>query len=255
MITRKVIVILTLVMVVGIYAKPKEEMDEPDGNDSMVKNAPMDGSKGKLPEDNNTVDAEEDKSDDLAEEDPKEASIDVDEEEDSKKSVKNFTCKVTGAILSMAQSIMELNKDIKAIKNQMFEKCPGFNASETDSLDALDSLNGSVDALSTTSDKTNLEEDGEDGAEDKEEKDKDELPPIPTECDEPFQPVANSCYYFLYYPPDWKTWGDANAYCQTFGGTLAAPYRYEDLRNYLTENFSNVFWVGAKKSTTKKETK
>ncbi|MCL4151577.1 UNVERIFIED_CONTAM: hypothetical protein GTU68_053295, partial [Idotea baltica] len=69
-------------------------------------------------------------------------------------------------------------------------------------------------------------------------------------CDQPFQPVASSCYYFLYYPNEWKTWGDANAYCQTLGGTLAAPYRAADLRTYLVENFSNVFWVGAKKSPT-----
>ncbi|XP_018024624.1 type-2 ice-structuring protein [Hyalella azteca] len=73
------------------------------------------------------------------------------------------------------------------------------------------------------------------------------LPPPPETCPAPFQLLAESCYYIQTDPREWKSWGEAQSFCQQQAGTLAAPHRPNQLRDYLNTYYSNVFWVGGRK--------
>ncbi|XP_063591497.1 uncharacterized protein LOC134768606 [Penaeus indicus] len=72
------------------------------------------------------------------------------------------------------------------------------------------------------------------------------LPPVPTWCPPSFTLEADGCYIFIYDERNWRTWGDAHAFCQTYGGELASPYRLAPLQAYLDAHFSETFWVGAR---------
>ncbi|XP_047493265.1 uncharacterized protein LOC125041914 [Penaeus chinensis] len=72
------------------------------------------------------------------------------------------------------------------------------------------------------------------------------LPPVPSSCPPSFTLEADGCYIFIYDERNWRTWGDAHAYCQTYGGELASPYRLAPLQAYLDAHFTETFWVGAR---------
>ncbi|XP_027207514.2 uncharacterized transmembrane protein DDB_G0289901 [Penaeus vannamei] len=72
------------------------------------------------------------------------------------------------------------------------------------------------------------------------------LPPVPTSCPPSFTLEADGCYIFIYDEGNWRTWGEAHAFCQTYGGELASPYRLAPLQEYLDTHFTQTFWVGAR---------
>ncbi|XP_066948096.1 uncharacterized protein [Macrobrachium rosenbergii] len=72
------------------------------------------------------------------------------------------------------------------------------------------------------------------------------LPPEPTTCPTPFHNQAGGCYLVFHDQRDWRSWGEAHAFCQNYGGTLAAPHRLRELQTFLSRYYSDAFWVGAK---------
>ncbi|XP_042872185.1 uncharacterized protein LOC122253302 [Penaeus japonicus] len=72
------------------------------------------------------------------------------------------------------------------------------------------------------------------------------LPPVPTSCPSSFSLLADGCFFIISDRSDWRTWGDAHAFCQRYGGELAAPYRLAPLQEYLDRHYSDTFWVGAR---------
>ncbi|XP_068209859.1 RNA-binding protein 12B-like [Palaemon carinicauda] len=72
------------------------------------------------------------------------------------------------------------------------------------------------------------------------------LPPEPINCPSPFYNQAGGCYLVFHDQRDWKSWGEADAHCLKYGGTLAAPHRLRQLQMFLTNHYSDAFWVGAK---------
>lgn len=72
------------------------------------------------------------------------------------------------------------------------------------------------------------------------------LPPAPTWCPSPFQLLADGCYLVVHDSREWRSWGEAYAFCQSYRGELAAPWRLPQLQEYLSPRFSDAFWVGAR---------
>lgn len=72
------------------------------------------------------------------------------------------------------------------------------------------------------------------------------VPPPPTSCPSPFTLLAEGCYLMVHNARDWRSWGEAYAFCQSYGGRLASPWRLEQLQDYLIRYYSDAFWVGAR---------
>ncbi|CAL4063181.1 unnamed protein product [Meganyctiphanes norvegica] len=71
-------------------------------------------------------------------------------------------------------------------------------------------------------------------------------PPPPVECRQPYREVGKGCYLMFHDPRDWKSFGQANAICQNYGGILASPRRLGDLQDHLQLYYSDAFWIGGR---------
>ncbi|KAK7076607.1 hypothetical protein SK128_002828, partial [Halocaridina rubra] len=64
-------------------------------------------------------------------------------------------------------------------------------------------------------------------------------------CPQPFRLQASGCYLVFQDQREWRSWGEAHALCQSYGGSLAAPWRFRELQEFLSRYYSDAFWVGA----------
>lgn len=63
------------------------------------------------------------------------------------------------------------------------------------------------------------------------------FPPSATSCPSPFQLLAEGCYLVVHDTRDWRSWGEAYAFCQSYRGELAAPWRLQQLQDYLSRYY------------------
>ncbi|KAF2359197.1 C-type lectin-like [Trinorchestia longiramus] len=189
-------------------------------------------------------------------------------------------CLVTETLKEMAELLKELGSEIQDLKQKVGTTCSGGEKAEEEDADngsgagdesgdgtneKEEGLAGKIDGTDDTmneetkcmdDDEGKNEGSGEDDTDEEDEEEKEEgatipeptLPPPPESCPPPFQLLASSCYYIQTDSREWRSWGEAQSFCQQQSGTLAASYRNQELREYLQLYYTSVFWVGARYS-------
>ena len=60
---------------------------------------------------------------------------------------------------------------------------------------------------------------------------------LATTCPTPFSLIADGCFLVVHNTRDWRSWGDAYAFCQVYSGELASPWRLSQLQDYLIQHY------------------